>query len=48
MSDLVSLPTVVAQILDFPTLDTVFINAGIQKSYSLFDPSTTNADSIMN
>jgi len=41
MADLASLPTVVRSILkDFPNLDMVFINRGIQKCYSLFDPAT--------
>jgi short-subunit dehydrogenase involved in D-alanine esterification of teichoic acids len=45
---LASLQTFVAQIItDFPTLDTVFINAGIQKSYNIFDPSTISPDSII-
>lgn len=34
------LPSAISAILhDFPTIDTVFITAGIQRSYSLFDPS---------
>ncbi|KAJ8121686.1 hypothetical protein ONZ43_g1926 [Nemania bipapillata] len=42
--DLPSLPSNVEKILkDFPNLDTVFINAGIQKSFSLFDASQTRA-----
>ncbi|KAI1423778.1 NAD(P)-binding protein [Xylaria sp. FL1777] len=42
MSELAALPSTVAQVLqDFPELDTVYISAGIQKSYNLFDPLTT-------
>ncbi|KAI1747608.1 NAD(P)-binding protein [Xylaria castorea] len=48
LADLASLPAIVTQILkDFPTLDTVFINGGIQKYYDLFNPATTSADQII-
>ncbi|KAI0427384.1 hypothetical protein F5Y09DRAFT_350508 [Xylaria sp. FL1042] len=43
MSDLALLPSIVAQILhDYPELDTVFINGGIQKSCNLFEPLNTD------
>ncbi|KAI0532243.1 NAD(P)-binding protein [Xylaria digitata] len=50
ISDLASLPTNLSKILeDFPSLDTVFVTAGIQKSFSLFDPSDieTKSDTIV-
>ncbi|KAI8946152.1 NAD(P)-binding protein [Xylaria longipes] len=48
LADLPSLPATVTQILkDFLTLDTVFINGGIQKCYDLFNPATTSADQIV-
>ncbi|KAI0547730.1 NAD(P)-binding protein [Xylaria curta] len=48
LADPASFPAIMAQILkDFPTLDTVFINGGIQKCYDLFDPATTSANQII-
>ncbi|KAI0864802.1 NAD(P)-binding protein [Xylaria cubensis] len=48
LADLASFPAIVTQILkDFPTLDTVFINGGVQKCYDLFDPANTSADQII-
>ena len=48
-ADLVSLPRQVDEIVKaFPDLDTVFLNAGIQTSFSFFDPSSTSDDAIMN
>ncbi|KAI1411624.1 NAD(P)-binding protein [Hypoxylon sp. FL1857] len=47
ISDLPALPANVNSILeDFPNLDSVIINAGIQKSFSFFDQST-NAEQII-
>ncbi|KAI1643195.1 NAD(P)-binding protein [Daldinia loculata] len=49
IADLTSLAANVESILkDFPRLDSVIINAGIQKSYSLFDPSTSSPEAIIN
>ncbi|KAI1656012.1 NAD(P)-binding protein [Daldinia decipiens] len=49
IADLTGLATNVESILkDLPHLDSVIINAGIQKSYSLFDPSTSSPEAIIN
>ncbi|KAH8695407.1 hypothetical protein BGW36DRAFT_429287 [Talaromyces proteolyticus] len=47
IADIAGLQTHVSEIIAaYPTLDTVFINAGIQKCFSMLDPSTTSIDSI--
>jgi short-subunit dehydrogenase involved in D-alanine esterification of teichoic acids len=47
VADLASLPTKVDEILKaFPDLDTVFLNAGIQTSFSFFDISSSSDDAI--
>ncbi|OAG07891.1 NAD(P)-binding protein [Paraphaeosphaeria sporulosa] len=47
ITDFSNLQSHVAGILkDFPSLDTVLINAGIQKSFSFFDPSSIAAGEI--
>ena len=47
VADLASLPRQVDEILRaFPDLDTVFLNAGIQSSFSFFDPSSSSDDTI--
>ncbi|KAF2094065.1 NAD(P)-binding protein [Rhizodiscina lignyota] len=47
VADLASLPRQVDEILKaFPDLDTVFLNAGIQTSFSFFDPSSSSDDAI--
>ncbi|KAI8965478.1 NAD(P)-binding protein [Daldinia sp. FL1419] len=49
VSDLNNLASNVNGILkDFPSLDSVIINAGIQKSYNLFDPSTSSPEAMIN
>src|ERR1700761_3085686 len=46
-ADIASLPSQVDEILKaFPDLDTVFLNAGIQSSFSFFDPSSSSDDAI--
>jgi short-subunit dehydrogenase involved in D-alanine esterification of teichoic acids len=46
-ADLASLPRHVDEIVkDFPDLDTVFLNAGIQTSFSFFDLSSSSDHSI--
>ncbi|PCG99794.1 Short-chain dehydrogenase/reductase SDR [Penicillium occitanis (nom. inval.)] len=47
LADIAGLEQHVSQIIaEYPTLDTIFINAGIQKSFSLLDPNTTSLESI--
>jgi short-subunit dehydrogenase involved in D-alanine esterification of teichoic acids len=47
ITDITSLTSNAQEILtSFPTLDTIVINAGIQKSFSLFDPTSISATSI--
>ncbi|KAI1478466.1 hypothetical protein K445DRAFT_357145 [Daldinia sp. EC12] len=49
ISDLSSLAASVNGILkDYPRLDSVIINAGIQKSYNFFDSSTSDPEAIIN
>ena len=46
-ADLASLPSQVDEILKaFPDLDSVFLNAGMQTSFSFFDLSSTSDDAI--
>ncbi|KAF1991033.1 NAD(P)-binding protein [Aulographum hederae CBS 113979] len=48
-ADLASLPSQVDEILKaFPDIDTVFLNAGMQTSFSFFDPSSISDDAITN
>jgi short-subunit dehydrogenase involved in D-alanine esterification of teichoic acids len=48
-ADVDSLPQQVSELLkDFPDIDTVFLNAGVQTSFNFFDPSTTSDSSIAN
>ncbi|OCL05427.1 NAD(P)-binding protein [Glonium stellatum] len=48
ITDFSALPTQVAGILkDFPQLDTIVINSGIQKSFNLYDPASITADEII-
>ncbi|TVY52697.1 putative oxidoreductase DltE [Lachnellula cervina] len=48
IADFNRLPGQVSEILkSHPTLDTVFINAGIQKSFSLLDPTTSTPESVV-
>lgn len=48
-TDLASLPGKVEEILTtFPDLDTIFLNAGMQASFSFFHPSSTSEDAIVN
>lgn len=47
VSDIAGLERHVSEIIaEYPTLDTVFINAGIQRSFSFLDPKTTSIESI--
>jgi short-subunit dehydrogenase involved in D-alanine esterification of teichoic acids len=47
LSDISGLQQHVSEILaEYPILDTIFINAGIQRSFSLLDPKTTSLESI--
>ncbi|KAI1385141.1 NAD(P)-binding protein [Hypoxylon trugodes] len=49
ISDLDSLPANVESLLkDFPNLDSVVINAGIQKNFSFFDPASITSETIIN
>lgn len=47
LSDIAGLQQHVSDITaEYPTLDTIFINAGIQRSFSLLDSKTTSLESI--
>ncbi|KAF2799150.1 NAD(P)-binding protein [Melanomma pulvis-pyrius CBS 109.77] len=47
ITDLAALPTHVTSILkDFPDLDSVVINSGIQRSFNLFEPSSITPEDI--
>ena len=49
VSDLSSLPCHVDELLKkFPDLDTVFLNAGIQVSFSFLDASTSSSEAVTN
>ncbi|KAI1463497.1 NAD(P)-binding protein [Daldinia caldariorum] len=41
-------PNVDSILKDYPRLDTVMINAGVQRSYSMLDPSTSDPEVIIN
>ncbi|TVY82053.1 putative oxidoreductase DltE [Lachnellula suecica] len=48
ITDFAKLPSHVSAVLAaHPALDTVFINAGIQRSFSLLDPSTSSPESVV-
>jgi short-subunit dehydrogenase involved in D-alanine esterification of teichoic acids len=49
VADLASLPQQVDEMLKaFPDINTVFLNAGMQTSFSLFEPSSSSDDAIAN